>query len=134
MYKKFDNGVEINYPVDDKTAFRVENYDGYFTIIDAITVPNNHTTYVLLEHNRFGEDFTLVVEMPQTQLLKLSLFDNSPMNVGLETKRPYAIFLKSKCVIADDCAGNYLVDVLNDEDIYIEDYIQLFSKDINLIK
>ena len=85
MYKKLDNGVEINYPVNDGTAFRIEGFTGYFTIIDAIVVPKNHSTYVLLEHNKLGEDLTLVVEMPQTELLKLSLFDNEPMNVGLGT-------------------------------------------------
>ena len=134
MYKKLNNGVEINYPVNDGTAFRVEGFTGYFTIIDAIVVPKNHNTYVLLEHNKLGEDLTLAVEMPQTELLKLSLFDNRPMNVGLSTKKDYAIFIKSQYIISDDCAGNYLTDTLNDEDIDIEDYIQLFTDDINLIK
>ena len=134
MYKKLDNGVEINYPVNDRTAFRVEGYNDYFTIIDAITKVEGHETYLLLESNSYGEEFTLVIKLPDV-MYKIIKLDESPMYVFLDKKQPYAIFIKERYVIADDCAGNYLTETLQDNNIInVEDedsYIQWFSADIN---
>lgn len=67
MQKQFTSRI-VQAPINDKTNIRVEmefNGSKDFTIIDAITRKSNGKTYLLLEHNTLGEEFTPIVELPE---------------------------------------------------------------------
>lgn len=66
--KKTINGKEIKFPFTMVTNFRVEQETDYiktFTIISAATDTKTGKTYVLLENNAIGEEWTMVVKLPK---------------------------------------------------------------------
>lgn len=66
--KKTINGKEIKFPFTMITNFRIEqeaNCDKTFTIISATTDTTTGKTYVLLENNAVGEDWTMVIKLPK---------------------------------------------------------------------
>lgn len=59
MKKTMQDGTVHKYPLNRRSNFRCEGYDGAYSMIDAATYDD--TVYVLLEHNFYGDETALLV-------------------------------------------------------------------------
>lgn len=54
MFKTMQSGRTYSFPLDQKSKFKCEGYEGSYTIIDAAICAGE--IYVLLEHNFYGDE------------------------------------------------------------------------------
>lgn len=128
--KKTINDQEIKFPFTMTTNFRVEqeaNYNKTFTIISAATDIKTGKTYVLLENNAVGEEWTMVIKLPKNIWWLYN--DNGT------TPEKSRCFIPCSFVIVEN-AWNDLGIELEDADV-IDDKSELIfwtSEEINDIK
>lgn len=123
MRKELSNGVIIEFPANKQVAFKVEGRRGYYTIIDAAST--SLETYLLLEHNTYGEDDMVVVMLPHTRNpLVLERYDDGDFNVGLSKPAEFAIFISEQKIIAE--TYDDIITTLEDHDVFTDD-IEIWS-------
>lgn len=67
MLKTMESGRTYSFPLNRKSAFKCEGYEGSYSMIDAATYDDY--VYVLLEHNTYGDEAPLLlVVLPSTCL------------------------------------------------------------------
>lgn len=125
MRKELPNGVIIEFPANEQVAFKVEGKRGYFTIIDAASTSSE--TYLLLEHNTYGEDDMVLVQLPHTKNpLVLERYDDGSFDVGLSKPAEFAIFISANKLIAE--TYNDIVTTIEDN-ITTTDNIEVWTDD-----
>ena len=119
---------ELRHPATSRSAFRVEGYHEYFTIIDVATIKGG-ATFALLEGNISGEENTVVVQLPMSPR-KVKIIRNyygESFDVGLKEEVGFAFFIPNHLII-EDAYGNTLDEVLACND-YDTDDIQFWSQE-----
>ena len=131
MKKKIQSGVTVEFPADKRTAFKIEGGRGYYTIIDAAST--SLETYLLLEHNTYGEENMVVVMLPHTRNpFTLKKYNDGEFDVGLSNPASHAIFISERYIIAQ--TYDNIVTTL-DENVFVDGYIEVWSdEEINDLK
>ena len=141
MKKELSNKTTMEFPATSLTSFKVEGYQGYYTIIDVVTLKCKDT-YALLEHNVQGEDNMLVVKLPNTtNPLILKRYNGSKYDTDLLEPTDHAIYIPERNIIAE--AYDNVIITLEDNDIdavnaeiWTDEEIndELFEEAINFFK
>ena len=106
MLKTMKSGLTYSYPINKKTAFKCEGYEGAYSVIDAVTYCD--FVYVLLEHNTWGDETALLVAALPPKHLSWYVVER---NDGITVKR---FFIEQEDIIDD--TWDLLLDVMLDYD------------------
>ena len=77
--KKIINGTTYSYPLNRRSDFKCEGFDGPYSMIDAATYDD--TVYVLLEHNFYGDETALLVAALPNDYLRWYTVERNDPNV-----------------------------------------------------
>lgn len=77
--KKIINGKTYSYPLNKRSDFKCEGYNGTYSMIDAATYDG--TVYVLLEHNFYGDETALLVVALPDDCLRWYTVEHNDINV-----------------------------------------------------
>ena len=129
MYKITNEGT-YSLPFNKDTNFYVDGH-WHYTIIDVASY--NGSVYALLESNTCGEEDMLVVELPQSNIKLLRLYDEGMMRIpGRSKMYEYEVFIPRRKIIVEtayndivtelvenllDSVDEELISVWTDEDI-----------------
>ena len=138
MFKRvkfsWDSEHELFYPADKHTAFYIEGYGAYYSIIDVLSSDND--IYALLENNELGEEDLCIVKLgsgtnPNCYLLEY--YNRNLLKTGLSEDARQVIFLLSTQVVTNEVYDDLMTVLVEDEIISPEyNHIEMWSdEDIN---
>ena len=107
MLKTMKNGLTWSYPINKKTAFKCEGYEGLYSIIDAATYDTY--VYVLLEHNTWGDETEFLLAVLPKKCLRWYLVER---NDGVQTKN-FFILHKDVLSMGWDSIEHLIFDAYN---------------------
>ena len=82
MLKTMKSGRTWSYPINKKTRFKCEGYEGNYSIIDVATYDD--AVHVLLEHNTWGDETEFLLAVLPSKCLRWYLVER---NDGIQVKQ-----------------------------------------------
>ena len=135
MYKEVlyqGEKLNLSYPADERTSFRIDGIDDFYTIIEIASVGD--CIFAILESNTLGEDSMQPVFLGKSgriNILTIQKLNCERIDTNRKEKAEKVIFIKSAQIISDTVYDS-LAAMLEEEFEYDKDeIIEWDNEDIN---